>query len=144
MLNVEAAPISETLEEFLKAYLAKDLERTLSFYAESKTTTVIGTGADEYIVGSEAIGECYRRDFEQSAGKQLSLEIISQDQHKDVAWVACKLKASVDLPDGGVFVLDGRMTATLVNSDGAWKMVQSHLSAPMAGQEDGQAFCDNG
>ncbi len=100
-----------------------DADMLVAASSRQPGTLTIGTDADDWVEGAEAIERLWREQagqFEIRAGDTKAYE------HGDVGWTAGTV--TWVLPDGSE--LTGRVTAVAVRKDDGWKLVQSHASVP--------------
>ncbi|HEY6056915.1 MAG TPA: nuclear transport factor 2 family protein, partial [Candidatus Limnocylindrales bacterium] len=130
------AAVRGVLDRFAAAYAAKDIARVLGCFAVGDHGVLIGTGADEWRVGEAEVRAQTERDFAQGDALAISYRDIHIDGREKVAWFAARaaIRASVS---GEPFGADVRLSGVLTREGDGWKIVQSHLSFPAAGQEPG-------
>ena len=101
---------------------------------------MIGTGKDEIFHGREQIMAGFKRDLDQHSSATITMTPIAVDVEKNIAFAAYNLSVNVQLPHNKSFQSLLRFSVGLIKHDNIWLVMQSHLSAPLAGQEDGQAY----
>ncbi len=130
-----------TITRFLEGYSRRDIEATLSLLAPDPDLTIIGTGADEKLVGIEKARSQIKRDYEQAEAISIKLGTTSISAAGPVAWVSADSAWTVKA-GGKQRKYDWRWTMVLEKRGGKWLIAQSHLSAPAAGQAVGDSFPD--
>ena len=133
------ADVRITLDSFLEAYSRGDLDQAMSYFLKDETILGFGTGADERNVGWQEHWEQVKRDLSQSTSRQVVIDWFKAGGRDNLAWTAmeCSVQAETE---AGPFQAKMRATYVLVKTDEGWKIVSSHASMPMTGQEDGQSF----
>jgi len=131
--------VKAVLKKLADAYAERNLKNVLSCFAPDSDVVLFGTGADEKRVGIEQIQAQVERDWSQTETAAISFDWISTSGAETVAWAAAdgefKFKAN-----GQDMSLPVRMTFVLEKGEGTWRIVQSHFSMPVPGQEEGQSF----
>ncbi len=101
------------------------LERHISHEPD---TTSIGTDPGEWWVGFDTIVRIARAQYQEMGGSMSSVKVVNSDpqafQEGTVGWVADH--PTFEMP-GGIQIAS-RMTAVFHQEDGAWKIVQQHIS----------------
>ena len=100
----------------------------------SRQDGVLGIGTDpkEWWAGYETLMRAWRTQIEEVGGGFPVTAGDPQAYHEGaVGWVADR--AAIDFPDGPT--LPFRLTLVAHQEDGAWKMVQFHLSVGVANEE---------
>ncbi len=128
--------IERAVDGLNDAFMQRDLERVLKFFAHDKDVFVFGTDPDETLVGFDAIADAERRML--SALEQCKLTV--RDRR---AWVApsgttgwFEMVLDIDaVADGrSVQVRDLRQTGVLEKRAGGWVATMLHASVPAPGQ----------
>lgn len=133
------AAVLDTVHQFLAAYEAKDVDGVMAHIAPDDDVVLIGTGADEVRIGPDQARMQVERDYEQTDKIAMRLKDPMVSARGPVAWMWGEVTFD-GIADGEAFTIPGRMTAVFEERDGRWVMVNSHYSAPMAGQEVGSSF----
>lgn len=101
------------------------LERNIS---RQPNIVSIGTDPDEWWVGFETIVRIARAQYQEMGRGMPSVKVVNSDpqafQEGTVGWVADH--PTFEMP-GGIQIAS-RMTAVFHQEDGAWKIVQQHIS----------------
>lgn len=131
--------VQATLQKFAGAYTKRDLDGFLGCFAADADVVLFGTGADEKRIGLEQIRTQVERDWAQSESAEMSFPWISVSAAGPVAWVAGEgaFKFRIDGQEG---TIPARVSFVFERREGTWLIVHSHLSAPLATQEEGQSF----
>ena len=133
------AAIMAVMKRFFEAYETRDLDGFLALFAPDDDVVLIGTGADEKRVGMTEIQAQVERDWSQSDSISLSMGWYMVSAAGPVAWLSADV-AFQGSAGGQEFSLPGRLTGVLEKRGESWLMVQAHLSAPLAGQAEGESF----
>lgn len=134
----EIKSVDSFMKAFIQAYEKRDLNTLMQFYAPN--AVVIGTGKDEILQGREQIKSSFKRDLDQSNNATISMTPIAVTIQNNIAFASYHLMVDVKLPNNKSFQSPLRFSVGLVKHDKSWLLVQTHLSAPLAGQDEGQAF----
>ncbi len=135
--NTEAAVLA-VLNKFMETYEKRDIEGLMSLVAPDDDLFLFGTGIDEKRIGPEQFKLQAERDWSQTEALAFNFTSHHVSAAGPVAWAA-----SEGLGQGRVggqeiqFPL--RMTAVLEQRGDKWLLVQSHVSVPAAGQEEGDS-----
>jgi len=133
------AEVRIALEGFLEAYSQGDLDLIMSYFLRDESVLGLGTGAHERQVGWEELKAQFERDLAQSQSLSLVMDWFKAGGRGDAAWAAteCSVRAETE---AGPFEAKMRLSYTLVKTGDGWKIVLTHGSIPLAGQEEGQSF----
>ena len=134
----EAKGIDEFMQQFVYAYENRDLNTLMDFYASN--AVIIGTGNDEIIKGKNEIREGFKKEFLQSSNATVEINRIALDVTSKYAFISYILNVNVVIPNQQPFQSKLRFSAVLVKHNQRWAILQSHLSAPLAGQKAGDSF----
>lgn len=135
--KTEAAVLA-VLNKFMETYQKRDIEGLMSLLAPDDDQVMFGTGIDEKRIGRDQIRFQAERDWSQTEALAFNFTWHQVSAAGPVAWVA-----SEGLGQGRVggqeieFPL--RMTAVLEQRGDEWLLVQSHVSLPAPGQEEGDS-----
>lgn len=123
--------IRSLLYELADAYYAQDLPRLLANYAPDDEAILLGSTAEERLVGRDAIGRAFQQDFARSGRVCVEYGWTSVSARDNIAWAAAE--CLVHLHAGGEDIsLPSRITIVCENRDGRWLIVQQHFSLPAA------------
>ena len=132
------AAILDVMNRFMESYRGRDLDGLLATTVPDEDLFLYGTGIDERRVGRDQFKQQAQRDWAQTEALDFQLGWHSISAAGPVAWVAAD-----GLGQGRVAGQDlqfpMRMTAVFEQRDGEWLLVQSHISVPAAGQEEGSS-----
>jgi ketosteroid isomerase-like protein len=131
--------ILDVMNTFMEAYEKGDLDGLMATIAPDADVVMFGTGADEKRVGPVEVRRQAERDLAQADSIALSMGWHMISAAGPVAWVSADI-AFKGSAGGQQFTLPGRATVVFENRDGNWLMVNSHFSAPLGGQDEGQSF----
>jgi ketosteroid isomerase-like protein len=127
------------LDQMSKAYRQRSLKKLLSILVPDSDVFMFGTGADEKRIGHAGIQAQAERDWFQTDDSSFEIVWHSVSVSGPVAWVAAD--AQFNFQAGEIaMTIPARLTAVLEKRDEQWLIAQSHFSAPLAGQEEGESF----
>jgi hypothetical protein len=129
----------KTEAEVISVYTRKDLEGTMLQLAPDPDLMIIGTGADEKILGIQAARKLLKQDFEQAANLSVKLRKTAISAAGSVAWIAADSQWQVTV-GGRELSFDWRWTLVMEKRNAKWLIQQSHLSAPESEQAAGRSF----
>jgi ketosteroid isomerase-like protein len=127
------------INRFIETYTQRDIEGTLALLAQDPDMTIIGTGADENIVGIQQARTLLKRDYEQAGEISVKLGTVTVSAAGAVAWVFADSTWQVKV-SGQNMKHNWRWTLVMEKRQGKWLIAQSHLSAPAFSQAEGQSF----
>ncbi len=130
--------IMASLEDYAKAYCAKDIVALMKVFDDSDNISVIGTGADELCQGRSEVEALFLRNFAEAKANEFEWQwsnIIVTGEH---AVVAISLVIHLEY-QGEYLQIPIRWTVSLKKSD-RWKWLHRHASSPAVNQDDGQAY----
>ncbi len=133
------AEVVAVINRFIETYTRADVEGTLALLAPDPDVTMIGTGADEEIVGIDQVRMQIKRDYSQAGSISIKQGPIAVSAAGTVAWTRADSTWHVRM-DGREMTYALRWTMVLEKRNGNWLVVQSHLSAPSDTQAKGQSF----
>jgi uncharacterized protein (TIGR02246 family) len=133
------AEIVAVLEAFADSYQKQDMERLLGLIADDPDTLIYGTGADEKRIGLKAIQAQAERDWAQADEVSAVFDWTSVSATDGVAWAAVD-GAFLGTVGGQTMRLPMRATFVFTCRDGRWLIAQAHMSAPAAGQAEGESY----
>lgn len=132
------AEVLEAMNKFMQVYESRDMEGMLGLVSQDDDLVLIGTGADELRIGLEQFKFQVERDWSQMEALGFNLTWNQVSAAGPVAWVASEGQGTGRV-EGQAIEFSFRMTTVLEKRDGEWLLVQSHLSLPAAGQEEGSS-----
>ena len=136
--NTQAA-VEATLSQWANAYSKRDLDRALALITPADDVVGIGTGQDEWRVGTEEFKAELERDFSQAEVPSVDYEPVVVSEAGSAAWVAGRARVQARV-DGQELTLGGSLTAVLEYRDDRWLLSQMHFSLPAAEQAGGRSF----
>lgn len=137
-MNEEAA-ILETLDEYAKAYCAKDLNRLMAIFVEGEAISLIGTGADELCSGRAAVVSVFERNFRDATATLFEWQWRDVAIHGNAGTVAITLNIHLMIEEESL-VAPVRWTVSLVKVGDSWKWVHRHASSAAVSQDEGSAY----
>lgn len=135
--KTEAAVLA-VLDRFLEAYKKRDIDSLMANFAPDEDQVMFGTGLDEKRIGPDQIRFQAERDWSQMETLAFDFNWHHISAAGPVAWVAAEGLGQGTV-GGQAFEFPLRMTAVLEQRDGEWLLVQSHVSLPAPGQEEGDS-----
>ena len=124
------AAIKALFDEYIDAYLNRDIERIMALFAPDPDVIAIGTGDNEHLIGKEAIRSGFERDFDQSEALNIEMPWIFISASGPVAWVSSDCVIDLKTRDS-VMHINGRSTSVMVKRGNKWLIIQSHFSLPV-------------
>ncbi|EMG36450.1 ketosteroid isomerase-like enzyme [Desulfocurvibacter africanus PCS] len=128
------AHVWATVEAMLDAYCRRDVQATMSYFADTPELVCIGSGPREKSVGHTGLRQGLVHDFADTDAMEVACGEPLISVAGDVAWVATDCLFTV-LADGETLHVKARLTAVLRRLDETWRIVQSHLSLPFPPEE---------
>ncbi len=135
---IEEQAILLTLDDYARAYCAKDINALMRVFVDDDSICVIGTGADELCVGRIEVKQLFERNFTQANALKFEWQwrhVIIVD---DSATVAVSLIIHLE-HQGQSMSLPIRWTVTLKKTD-RWHWLHRHASSPAGSQKEGKAY----
>ena len=136
--KTEAAVMS-IVQQSLEAFVKRDIDSLLAFFAPDPDVVVIGTGRDEKCIGLAEIKAILERAFAQFEDASVEFGWHSVSAAGSVALVAADVILYLKTSDREMSE-QVRLTVVLEQRGDRWLIIQWHDSLPAAGQKDGQAF----
>lgn len=130
--------IKSTLEDYAKAYCAKDINSLMRVFENRDEISVIGTGADELCEGRNSVKELFLRNFAEATAirfEWLWTNIIISDNY---AVVAVSLIIHLE-HQGNELKIPIRWSVALRKTD-RWAWLHRHASSPASDQKEGLAY----
>jgi hypothetical protein len=125
---------SPDVEQLAVAWLAGmkagDPVAVASLFAQDEATTVIGNGADQWFTGDEYTRTRVEASLDTGGGIPFEPGGPVGWAFGDTGWFADQV--TIDFP---AQVIPLRMTGVAVRLDGAWKLVQLHVSAAVSDED---------
>jgi ketosteroid isomerase-like protein len=133
------AAVMEVVDQFNEAYARRDIDTLLALIAPDSDVVLLGTGADERRVGPAEFKFQAERDWSQTDALAFELGWNSISAAGSVAWLAAEATGRGRV-NGQEMSFPLRMTAVLEQRKDKWLFVQMHVSAPAAGQSEGESI----
>jgi ketosteroid isomerase-like protein len=130
-----SSAVRDTLERFWAGWRSLNVDAILATLVRDETLTFIGTDAEEYWQGIDAVAEPFRAMTAAFAEEQVAWDPGDPriDVAGDIAWASGRLHAAVVLRDGSPAESDLRTTYVLRRLGGQWQIALAHISvAPPA------------
>lgn len=135
--QTEAAVLA-VLDSWLASYQQRDIDALMSLVAPDEDLFLYGTGIDEKRIGPDQFRYQAERDWSQTEALSFNFDARHVSAAGPVAWVASDGRGQGRV-GGQEIAFPLRMTAVLEKRGDRWLMVQSHVSVPAAGQEEGNS-----
>jgi len=133
------AVVMSIVQRSLEAFVKRDIDSLLAFFAPDPDVVVIGTGRDEKCIGLVQIKVILERAFAQFKDASFEFGWHSVSTVGLVALVASDVILHIKTSDRDISE-QIRLTVALERRGNKWLIIQWHDSLPAAGQKDGQAF----
>jgi uncharacterized protein (TIGR02246 family) len=130
--------VDKFVQALMLAYENHDLNKMKNSYAPD--AVVIGTGQDEIFHGRKQITDAFKKEFSQQANVTLEAKPMSVFVEKNLAVASYLVRTNVQLPNRKPVKSVLRLSLVLVKDHQGWRILQSHLSAPLADQQLGESF----
>ena len=131
-MEFEKKKVKVVLDQLIKASETKDMELLSKIYGHDSDIVIIGTDADERIVGWEKLKEVMEKQFAGTESSKLSVMNQSIKVHNSgmVAWFSELINWEITFK-GKTDKIEGlRTTGVLEKRDGDWIIIQLHYSIP--------------
>lgn len=135
--TTEAAVLA-VLNKFNESYAGRDIDSLMALFAPDDDQVLFGTGIDEKRIGRDQIRFQAERDWAQTEALAFNLTWHQISAAGPVAWVAAEGLGQGKV-GGQEIEFPLRMTAVLEQRGDKWLLVQSHVSLPAPGQEEGDS-----
>jgi len=128
---MERSPDVEQLAvAWLAGMKAGDAAAVAGLFAEHDATTVIGNGADQWFTGDAYTGRRLRDSLDEHGGIPFEPGSLTGWAAGEVGWFAGHM--TIVFP---ATTIPLRMTGVAVRQDGAWRLVQLHVSAAVSDED---------
>lgn len=135
--KTEAAVLA-VMNKFMAAYQERDIEGLMSSLSPDDDIFMFGTNIDEKRTGRAECKFQAERDWSQTEALAFNLTWHRISAAGPVAWVAGE-GLGQGKTGGQAFEFPFRMTTVLEQRGDEWFMVQTHVSLPAPGQEEGDS-----
>ncbi len=113
------------LDQYRKAFSAKDADAVVAMYAPD--AVLMGTGAGELYEGADAIRKAHIEFFESFDKEERTVEFMKVGTEGNVAWVVASMKFTSYIKDKKYeFLINS--TTVLEKRDSKWLIVVRHIS----------------
>jgi uncharacterized protein (TIGR02246 family) len=141
---MKADPKAETavmgvVKQWFEAFVKRDINGVMAFFAPEPDVVAIGTGEDEKCVGPTEIRAILERAFTQFKHASVKFGWYLVSVVGSVALVAADVVLNMQTDDREISE-QLRLTVALEQRGDRWVIIQWHDSVPAAGQKQGQAF----
>jgi ketosteroid isomerase-like protein len=133
------AEVMAVVKRFFEAFSNRDLDSIPLLFVTDPDLVFIGTGADEKGIGLSGLQAECERAFAQSEAASLELGWHLVSAAGQVAWVTLDAVVRA-ITSGRELSFPVRGTIVLERRGEKWLIVQSHMSAPAAGQKEGESW----
>jgi ketosteroid isomerase-like protein len=137
--STETDTVLATLDDYARAYCAKDIDALMSVFDDSDDISVIGTGADELCSGRDQVRDLFLRNFSEAQADRFEWHWTHVSVDGDQAVVAIALTIHLELA-GDSLQVPIRWTVALRNNRERWRWIHRHASTPASDQSAGQAY----
>ena len=131
--------VNSTLEDYAKAYCAKDIDSLMNVFDDTDNISVIGTGADELCVGQAEVKDLFLRNFSEATANRFEWDWVDTRISNDHAVVSVTLTIHLQYM-GNQLKVPLRWTVVLKYQNNRWVWIHRHASTAAADQDDGQAY----
>ncbi len=131
--------ITATLDEYAKAYCAKDIDSIMRVFDDTDNISVIGTGADELCIGRDAVKNLFLRNFSEATANKFEWDWVDTRISRNHAVISVTLKIHLEYMENQLKV-PLRWTVVLKKENDRWVWIHRHASTAASNQEDGQAY----
>lgn len=128
-----------TLDDYARAYCAKDIDSLMAVFDESDEISAIGTGADELCAGQAQVRDLFLRNFKEAQANQFEWHWTHSSVVGDHALVAATLTIHIEA-GGNELKIPVRWTVVLRRKESRWVWLHRHASTAASSQEEGQAY----
>jgi class 3 adenylate cyclase len=133
------AGVRKFLDDFLRAYEAREADRLASMFVQDDDIVLIGSGEDERLFSPLQLRQAFQRDVGQISELRVELLWASVSARDSVAWVASESWLHWETRERQGKDLS-RTTLVLEKRDGRWLAAHVHTSSPDPRQRAGQSW----
>jgi len=130
--------IKSTLENYAKAYCAKDIDSLMDVFDDCDDISVIGTGANELCSGRDSVRELFLRNFDEATARQFEWLWTKVNISNDYAVVAMSLNIHLEYQSNNI-IIPIRWSVALKKTN-RWLWLHRHASSPASNQDEGKAY----
>jgi len=131
--------IKSTLDDYARAYCAKDIDAMMAVFDDSDNISAIGTGAEELCVGRTQVKELFARNFEEATANKFEWLWVDTRILDNHAVMSVRMIIHLNY-QGEDLCVPIRWTVVLKEKNGNWVWVHRHASTPAANQDEGEAY----
>ena len=131
--------ITATLDEYAKAYCAKDIDSIMRVFDDTDNISVIGTGMDELCVGRAAVKDLFLRNFSEATANKFEWDLVDTRISRNHAVISVTLTIHLEYMENQLSV-PLRWTVVLKKENDRWVWIHRHASTAASNQDDGQAY----
>ena len=135
----ERQAILATLDEYARAYCAKDIDRMMRLFDQGNDISVIGTGGDELCSGPSDIRRLFERNFADANATGFGWGWQHVTIADDFALIATEVSLDIET-NGTQMTVPLRWTVALAKRLDGWKWLHRNASVAAGGQKAGDAY----
>lgn len=124
-----AKEIDKLVNQYMQSYKKHDVSSITSLY--DKNAVLLAACNCAPAIGRKQIASTYRDEFKSVKSADFNIKRVSVVEKKDTVVALYHLKMITTLQDGQIMHENMRMTLTLKDEKGEWKILQSHFSLPV-------------
>ena len=121
--------VLKVIEGFHRAYAEKNIEKSLSYFADDADLVAFGTDRDETDLGVAGIRRNLESDFRKEKNISIEMTWHSVSARGHIAWLAAEYQVHAELV-GESMTFQARSTVVLEKREGRWLIVHTHVSNP--------------
>jgi ketosteroid isomerase-like protein len=135
-LVAEEAAARTVIDQFTEIWMTEDMDLVSRIFDQSPDLVVIGTDMAEWWLGYDAFTASLLEQFEayEDTDVQTRDQVVHVHPSGEIAWFKEIADWHVTVGGERVEVNDMRVTGVLEKKNGAWLIVQMHVSVPVSGQ----------
>jgi ketosteroid isomerase-like protein len=125
--------VTEVLNTMIVAQETGNWDQFSQCFDQGEDTINVGSDLDEFWVGWDTFKRNSQKLFATRKGNQINVTNthINISENGDVAWYAQMIDTTFETKAEPIRIEGFRHTGVMVNKNGQWKVVQSHISAPV-------------
>ncbi len=133
ILNISVKTVKEIkakINDIIKAYIDKDLEKTLSLFARQKNTLLVGSAQNEIKIGIKNISNAFIKTFKNLSSIKMKLTGLKISGSDTLAWVYSNCEISAICNGKKINNPNFRWTIIFKKIEEEWFIIHSHFSLP--------------